>query len=75
MALSLGRAGADELLTPREIIRDYLTLLHILKDNPRARFEDVVRGLPSQAQPETPSEVQAEPEAPKNKINIFDIEI
>lgn len=75
MALSLGRAGADELLTPREIIRDYLTLLHILKDNPMARFEDVVRGLPSQAQPETPPEAHAEPEAPKNKINIFDIEI
>lgn len=39
---ALARAGSDEMLTPREIIRDFLTILHILNENPEARFEDLV---------------------------------
>ncbi len=38
----LKRAGAQELITPREIIRDYLTMLSILRDNPDATFEAVL---------------------------------
>ena len=34
----LARAGAEELVTPREIIRDFLTLLDILRENPDATF-------------------------------------
>lgn len=37
----LSRAGADELVTPREIIRDYLSLLNLLRDNPDATFESL----------------------------------
>ncbi len=39
---SLARAGAEELVTPREIIRDYLTLLAILRDNPSVTFDEVL---------------------------------
>ena len=39
----LARAGADELITPREMIRDFLSLLNILKDNPGADFHALVR--------------------------------
>ncbi len=78
MAMALSRAGADELMTPREIIRDFLTLLHILKDNPTVSFEEVIRGLPSETQHASAAEdmpAREESTASKNKINIFDIEV
>ncbi|MBR7094953.1 MAG: ATP-binding protein [Clostridia bacterium] len=34
----LDRAGAEEMVTPREIIRDFLSLLDILRENPTATF-------------------------------------
>jgi hypothetical protein len=34
MSNALARAGAEELITPREIIRDFLTVLNVMKDNP-----------------------------------------
>ena len=36
---ALQRAGAEELMTPREMIRNYLSLLAVLRDNPDATFE------------------------------------
>ncbi|MBQ8351201.1 MAG: ATP-binding protein [Clostridia bacterium] len=39
---ALARAGAEELVTPREIIRDYLTLLNILHENPQVRFAELL---------------------------------
>ncbi len=39
----LSRAGADEMVTPREIIRDYVTLLDLLYQNPGASFESVLK--------------------------------
>ncbi len=39
---SLRRAGADALITPREILRDYLSVLNILLQNPEASFSDVM---------------------------------
>lgn len=38
----LSRAGADTMITPREIIRDYITVLNILYQNPEATFAEVV---------------------------------
>ncbi|MBR5322753.1 MAG: ATP-binding protein [Clostridia bacterium] len=40
---SLGRAGAGTMITPREIIRDFLQVLNILYQNPNAKFEDIVK--------------------------------
>lgn len=39
----LSRAGADEMITPREIIRDFVTLLDLLYQNPGATFGEVMR--------------------------------
>lgn len=40
--LCLSRAGADSMITPREMLRDYMTVLNILMQNPEAGFEQVV---------------------------------
>lgn len=39
----LDRAGADSMITPREMIRDYMTVLNILMQNPELTFSDVVK--------------------------------
>ncbi len=39
---ALQRAGAEELMTPREMIRNYLSLLAVLRDNPDATFESLI---------------------------------
>lgn len=36
------RAGADSMITPREMLRDYMTVLNILMQNPEAKFSDIV---------------------------------
>ena len=36
------RMGADSLLTPREVIRDFLTVLNIMLQNPGLSFADIV---------------------------------
>ena len=38
----LARAGADELLTPRELIRDFLSLLDVLRENKDASFDALI---------------------------------
>ena len=38
----LTRLGADQLLTPREVTRDFLGLLNILHQNPEATFEGLI---------------------------------
>ena len=40
--ICLSRAGADSMITPREMLRDYMTVLNILMQNPEAKFDDVV---------------------------------
>lgn len=42
LKVCLERAGADTMITPREIIRDYITVLNILLQNPDTTFSDVV---------------------------------
>ena len=42
LALCLSKAGADTMVTPREIIRSYLTLLQLMKSNPTATFRDLL---------------------------------
>ncbi|MBQ8689205.1 MAG: ATP-binding protein [Clostridia bacterium] len=69
------RAGADEMITPREIIRDFLTLLNILRDNPTATFDELLGSVTLRA--EAPTEPAGAPlgEQPKGKISLFDIDI
>ena len=42
LEVSLSRAGAEELMTPREIIRDFLSLLSILREHPEATFDVIM---------------------------------
>lgn len=39
----LGRLGADQLLTPREVTRDFLGLLNILHQNPNITFNALIK--------------------------------
>ncbi len=77
MNRALARAGAEEMITPREIIRDYLTLLNILKDNKGATFESLMNSITFTRAEEdaTPSEGVVAIAQPKNKISLFDIDI
>lgn len=36
------RLGADKLITPREILRDYITILNLLQQNPEIRLEQLL---------------------------------
>ena len=44
LKLCLSRAGADTMITPREIIRDYISLLNILMQNPDAQASTLING-------------------------------
>ncbi len=78
MNTALSKAGAEEMITPREIIRDYLTLLNILRDNKEATFDGLMKNISFKAssadEPQTVTEVSTQ-EAPKPKIGLFDIDI
>lgn len=43
MGTVMSRLGADQLLTPREVTRDFLGLLNILHQNPSLEFEQLVK--------------------------------
>ena len=77
LANALAKAGAEELITPREIIRDYLTLLNILRDNPSAKFDELIDKVTAQSV-NTPSADTASVKASTSstkKVTIFDIDI
>ncbi|MHB8624604.1 MAG: ATP-binding protein [Aggregatilineales bacterium] len=61
---ALERIGADQLLTPREVIRDFVSILNILHDNPAQTFEMLVGTM-------APSQSADDPEAltPETEIN------
>jgi len=42
LAFSNERAGADSMITPREITREYLGILDVLLQNPSVTFDDLI---------------------------------
>lgn len=38
----LGRIGAKDRITPREVIKDYITVLDILRQNPQLKIKDII---------------------------------
>ena len=50
MQTILSRLGSDQLLTPREVTRDFLGLLNILQQNPQATFEALLNAQEFQVQ-------------------------
>lgn len=74
--ISASRAGAEELLMPREMIRDYLSLLNILRDNKDLHFDDVMKDFeakPTQNFSNSESEIDTKTDK-KQKISLFDLE-
>ncbi len=77
VAMARARAGADEMLTPREIIRDYLSFLNVLHDNKDARFRDLMKTASFKIEPDI-SEAEEPvftPSEQARRVNLFDIDI
>ena len=73
---ALDKAGAEELITPREIIRDYLTLLNILRDNAGVSFDELINKVNlTQAEQSAPISEERIMSTTSKKISIFDIDI
>jgi hypothetical protein len=74
---ALSKAGAEELVTPREIIRDYLTLLNILRDNPDVDFDKLIAKVTLESMPLQGAETHPANSSPSTakKVTIFDIDI
>ncbi len=67
LSLMTSRAGASEMITPREVIRDYIALLDILRSDPSKKFADIVSNrAPDDAKTVKPDE--------RRTIKLDDIE-
>ena len=77
LANALSRAGADEMVTPREVMRDFIAILNIMRDNPTATFEGLMKNVSFSTVADPDSEPSAEEvvEVVKNKVNLFDFDI
>ena len=71
---TLGREGADEMITPREIIRDYVTLLDLLCTNPEYSFRDIFAANPVAPALSGADAEQATTEVKSTKVTLEDIE-
>ncbi len=77
LTAALSRAGAAEMVTPREIMRDFLALLNIIKDNPGATFENIIGNVKFTDAAPDDAEVTADDvvSTVKAKVNLFDLDI
>ena len=75
LRLSLAKAGADSMVTPREMLRDYMTVLNILMQNEETTFEDVISRVntPEQSPTREPAQNDDTP-APKRVFSATDID-
>ena len=51
LTLALSRTGSNSMMTPREILRDYLTVLNILMQNEDADFERIIARVSAESAP------------------------
>ena len=70
--ICLDRAGANSMITPREMLRDYMTLLNILMQNPNVDFDAIV-GTAVTLKTDEP-EAPAPTDAPRSKFDPADID-
>lgn len=59
MKNAVGRMGADTLLTPREIVRDFMDVQDILYQNPDTAFAALMQGHHVEAAKEDPDEISS----------------
>jgi len=57
MESAVGRMGAEKLLTPREVIRDFMDIQDILYQNPDKTFEQLMEGHKVEAAKDDPDQV------------------
>ena len=65
LKLSLSRAGAESLITPREMLRDYMTILNILMQNNNVSFSQLIKDVDGAA-PIASQDQDKDDESPKN---------
>ena len=63
LELSLARAGADQLITPREMLRDYMTVLNILMQNENVSFEQIISKVTDSNEYQRLEEINTQTEA------------
>ena len=68
LALCAGRAGADSMITPREVIREYITVLDVMLQNPQADYYEIVG-----ARPQLVSDASKEQEEDRFTLKDFEI--
>ncbi len=67
LSMVTARTGASEMITPREVIRDYIALLDVLRSEPSKSFGDIVAaGVPSAVKTASSDE--------KKSVTLDDIE-
>ena len=69
LKVNLQRAGAETMITPREMIRDFMTILNVLLQNPDVDFDTLIRGSGSEVNNDTANAPGSEPK----KITVDDI--
>ncbi len=76
LEISLARAGAEQLITPREMLRDYMTVLNILMQNENVSFEQIIHKALSGSELAQKEEPQSGDVIPKttNGFSAEDIE-
>ena len=77
LQVCLSRAGADSMITPREMLRDYMTVLNILMQNPDATFEEILGSavtLKRADEEEDETEEKAATSGEKHSYSVEDIE-
>ncbi len=79
LELSLSRTGAEEMITPREMLRDYMTILNILMQNETATFESVMKSalgneLVSGKEPSSEEVATTEPKEKNRSAREFSAE-
>ena len=76
LSSSMVREGAEELITPREIIRDYVTLLDLLYSNPGYSFSEIMEKVKRSVAPqeERDSAPSGNSSAAKTSVTLDDIE-
>ena len=70
----LKKAGADSMITPREMLRDYMTVLNILMQNEDATFDKIVKGIgaPSVEEDEEEPTLTEKKQLGKDELDVLE---
>ncbi|MBR2479611.1 MAG: ATP-binding protein [Clostridia bacterium] len=76
LKICISRAGADAMITPREMLRDYMTVLNILMQNEAVSFSDIAGTVVTLKKDDDEKEpILSTPPRPSAKFDPNDIDI